>query len=350
MRRPNGSGSVYKLQDKRRRRPWVAVAPQGYDSSGRLKRITLGYYEKRELAEEALVEWRKHPTNKLDLTLEDLFNEWFEPHCRDLSKSMRGGYAAAWQHLAQLKDERVRDIRTGQLQTAIDSIRVNEKNPSRSTLEKVKALLVLLLDYAEKNDIVSTNYAKFISLPKRGATTRTAFSDTELKKVETAVGTVPGAGSILVLCYTGLRLDEFLSMLKSAYDPETRVLRGGSKTDAGRDRTIPVSSKIQPIIDRWLQLPGEYLFARPDGGRYTQQYYRENIYKPALCDLGIPYENDIRKLTPHCTRHTFGSLLHTAGVDPVEIQKLMGHTDYALTANIYTHVDIVGLRKAVESI
>ena len=40
------------------------------------------------------------------------------------------------------------------------------------------------------------------------------------------------------------------------------------------------------------------------------------------------------------------TLLYEAGVDPLIAMKIVGHTDYQTTANIYTHVRDEMLRKA----
>ena len=60
---------------------------------------------------------------------------------------------------------------------------------------------------------------------------------------------------------------------------------------------------------------------------------------------------DIRKqvkplLTPHFFRHNYVTLLYEAGVDPLIAMKIVGHTDYQTTANIYTHVRDEMLKKA----
>lgn len=39
-----------------------------------------------------------------------------------------------------------------------------------------------------------------------------------------------------------------------------------------------------------------------------------------------------------------------AGADVTSIQKLIGHSDYNTTANIYTHPDMEKLRKEIEKI
>ena len=51
-------------------------------------------------------------------------------------------------------------------------------------------------------------------------------------------------------------------------------------------------------------------------------------------------------LTPHFFRHNYVTLLYEAGVDPLIAMKIVGHTDYQTTANIYTHVRDEMLKKA----
>ncbi|MGI6679382.1 MAG: tyrosine-type recombinase/integrase [Dehalobacterium sp.] len=81
-----------------------------------------------------------------------------------------------------------------------------------------------------------------------------------------------------------------------------------------------------------------------DGERIRDKYYREHYYYPALEAL------EIRRLTPHCCRHTFATLMAKAGVDTISIQKLIGHSKYSFTADTYTHTDIEELKKAIDKI
>lgn len=59
-------------------------------------------------------------------------------------------------------------------------------------------------------------------------------------------------------------------------------------------------------------------------------------------EIGIPI------LTPHELRHTYGTLLRENGVDIYTIQKVMGHSDISVTADIYVHNDINVLRKQMK--
>ena len=49
-------------------------------------------------------------------------------------------------------------------------------------------------------------------------------------------------------------------------------------------------------------------------------------------------------------RHTAGTRLARAGVGLVQTQRLLGHSDPKLTAQVYTHLDVEDLRGSVESL
>ena len=46
----------------------------------------------------------------------------------------------------------------------------------------------------------------------------------------------------------------------------------------------------------------------------------------------------IASITPHYFRHNYATLLFEAGVEPLIAMKMLGHTAYQTTANIYTHL------------
>lgn len=54
--------------------------------------------------------------------------------------------------------------------------------------------------------------------------------------------------------------------------------------------------------------------------------------------------------TPHCTRHTFISLLTEAGVDERIIQQIVGHKGKNVTQAVYTHIDMAAKLNAVNKI
>ena len=47
----------------------------------------------------------------------------------------------------------------------------------------------------------------------------------------------------------------------------------------------------------------------------------------------------MQPFTPHQLRHTYATLLYSAGVDMLTAQKLLGHSDIKVTMGIYTHLE-----------
>lgn len=344
IKRENGTGSVYKRKDLKRR-PWVAVAPAELmrdDTVGKVNahQMVIGHYATAQEAKDALDEYRRNPTTKYNITLDELHEEWKDIAYRSISKQTKDNYDACWMKLSSLYTQRFRDIRTAQMQAVIDTYRAM----SHSTLSKIKALLTQLYDYAIQNDIVSRNYAQFVVLPKQIKTKKDCFSDLELEKIRQAAGTVPFADVILMMCYTGFRISEFLELTPFNYDAASGVLKGGKKTDAGRDRVVPVHHTIKSYLDAWIAKGGKTIVCTAAGEPYTTDKFRRQCYYPALEAVGV------RRLSPHATRHTFATRLAAAGARTEDIQALAGHEDYEVTANTYIHQDIQTLKTAIEKL
>lgn len=68
-----------------------------------------------------------------------------------------------------------------------------------------------------------------------------------------------------------------------------------------------------------------------------------NLYYTVIEQLGI------RKLNPHCCRHTFFTLMADAGVQPAVITETGGHEDYSTTMQ-YTHIKPEKKLEAVNSL
>ena len=360
VKRENGTGSVYKRRDLKRR-PWVAAAPaeiiRNEDAAKvNARQMIIGHYATAQEAKDALEEYRRNPTTKYNITLEELREEWKEISYRSISKQTKDNYDACWLKLEPLYQCRFRDIRTAQMQAILDIYSRPRQGTNRngkpvelpamshSTLSKIKALLTQLYDYAMQNDIVSRNYARFLVLPRHEKVSKDCFSDLELEKIKKAAGTVPFADVILMMCYTGFRVSEFLELTPFSYDHDLNVLKGGKKTDAGKDRVVPVHSIIKPYLDMWAGKNGKAIICTDDGNPYTPDKFRRKCYYPALEAIGV------RRLSPHATRHTFATRLSAAGARAEDIQTLAGHEDYEMTANTYIHQDVETLRTAIEKL
>lgn len=363
-KRENGSGMIYKRKYANSTK-YVAYTPATYtvdEETGKVRciRIKLGSYDKKAQAQAVLDTYRRHPTVKINYTLRQIYEEW-APHAYELlSVSSVNGWRAAWAQVCncaalQLGDQMIREITTGQLreligyyahahQTVTRDGSSKERGPlSKSSVTKIKALLTQLYDYALENNIVDKNYAKLVKLPKLEDPTVRAMTDIEFATVLRLWQTVPGGDAVLVLCYTGFRVSEFCNLTTASYDAQNGVLIGGSKTRAGKNRIVPVHSRIRPMIERWAAGRMGPLYPAPDGQPYDKDSFRRKVWRPAILAMGLSAE-----LNPHSARHTCATRMSANGAPAEDIRQILGHSDYSETANTYIQQSIGTLARSME--
>lgn len=348
-KRENGFGTIYKRKLAHGIR-YTARAPAVYTVDKKTgavscSRLTIGTYERKSDAQAALEEYRKHPTAKYNYTLRQIYDEWSPNAFTLISRQTVSCWKAAWKHIDEcpdisLADEPLRNITTGHLRTLV--YHYVSAGKSKSTVTKLKALLTQLYDYALENNIIDRNFAKLVKLPKFDKPQIRAFSDIEFAKLDQNWQSVPGGDAVLVLCYTGFRVSEFCSLTVFSYDAKAQTLTGGMKTEAGENRIVPVHSKIKPILDRWAAASSGPLFADENGKPYNKDSFRLKVWRPALTALGLPDD-----LNPHAARHTCATRLSAAGVPTEDIQRIIGHADYSVTANTYVQQDIATLTRSM---
>lgn len=364
-KRENGSGSIVRRKLAHGTK-YVVYAPTRYeriDGIRKAVRLKIGSFGKKADARAALEDYLKHPTSKFDYTLRMLYEDWKSISFADIAKQTQGNYTTCWKKICaceqpKIADKPIREITTADMRRVLDYYLVERtltdpktgndvtKKPlSKSYITKIKALLTQLYDYAVENNIVDRNYASLVKLPKMEGSKARAFTDLEFAKLERNWSTIPGGDACLVLCYTGFRVTEFCQLTRFSYDPKTKTLTGGLKTDAGRDRVVPVHPKILPIIERWHKASKGPLYPRTDGKAYNKDNFRTDVWRPCMDALGLPED-----LTPHSARHTCGTRLSAAGAAPEDIQRIMGHADYSITANTYINQDIAALKAAMERV
>lgn len=333
LKRPNGAGTVYKLSG-RRRQPWVAA----------MEKEVIGYYPDKTSAMAALEAFSiKGFCDGFNDTLEDVYERWKSSHFRDIDTKGQEGYEMAWRRLEPLWDRKMRTIKVIDFQKIIDEAMTLTKSPkplSRSGKEKIKQLCSQLCKQAIQDEIINRNYGEFIKLDKQEKVEKEIFSKSDIEKL---FGDYSQTAKIIcTLIYTGFRINELFSIKRTDVNLEGNYMTGGEKTEAGKNRIVPIHEKVRPFIEEWYDNGHTYLVTNPSGCPKDANNFRNREYYPLLEKLNIDRKN------PHCTRHTFASLMSAAGVRPEVLQKIIGHANYSTTANIYIHNDINELQKAME--
>lgn len=340
MRNPNGYGAVYKLSGKRRN-PYIARKTIGWSDEGKQLYHTIGYFKDRREALQALADFNKNPYSieSSTVTFSELFDKWKVIKFEQVSKSAINGYNAAFDTAKNLHDMKFVDIKTTHMQEVI-----RNSGKGYDTLRKLKVLFNQLFKFAMENDIVSKDYSDYIDIGKRTTeSSRVAFTEDEIKRLFEVVDHIEYVDTILIMIYTGLRIGELLLIKNSDIDLVNRTITGGIKTEAGKDRIVPISNKIYNLIKNRMSKENKYFIQNAKDGKMKYDNYYKDRFIPIMDALGFKHK-------PHDCRHTFATLMGNAGADTVALQKIIGHANYATTAAIYTHKDIEQLRKAIDLI
>lgn len=351
MRMGNGNGSIYKVKDKRRK-PWrvmITVGIQYDETTGKAKqkRRTIGYYATQKEAMEALTQYRKNPydidTDKI--TFSELYDRWSAEHFEKIVPSAARTWKSAYSYFSAIHDMRFAAIRPNHIEGCIKDAKVGS-----STKQRMKSLCNMLYRYALKYEIVTVNYADMCDSVKRGKPSiiRTPFSEDEEKILWDNID-FPFVDMVLIGIYSGWRPQE-LSVLKIAdIDLENKTYIGGLKTDAGRNRVVPIHNKIYELVKRnyekALSMDSEYLFNDENGQQGTFLTYDK--YRGRFNKINKRFGLSHR---PHDTRHTFITKGKSAGMDEYILKMIVGHEITDVTEKVYTHRTLEELRKEIDKI
>ena len=345
MRRPNGTGTIVKLSGNRRR-PYV-VRISSRDARGYVIQKSLSYHTSAKEAQAALDDYNaKQSTgtavapSALSVTLGDIYAAWSKRKYSRSGVASVASYTASWKRLSVLREMKVRDITIDHLQAIIDQ--GEQAGLSKSSINNDKLLMKALYAHAMERDIAVKDTSSFVRLPQVEAKhEKGSFTDLQLKRLEElAESGFPWADTALMLCYTGFRITEFLTLTRFSYHRDGDYFQWGMKTAAGKGRIVPVHLKIKPYLERWLSKGGDTIICKGNGRPILSPWYRDTPFAAIAKELGAP------QATPHWCRHTFATRLHASGVPELEKKRLMGHASKDVTEH-YTHTDIDQLSAAI---
>lgn len=143
--------------------------------------------------------------------------------------------------------------------------------------------------------------------------------------------------ALLELLYgSGLRATELVSLPLAAVPRDAPFVTVTGK--GGQVRMVPVSTRAQAALSRWLGVRPEGKFLFPSRGSHLTRVRLFQLLKDLAVRAGLPPE----KISPHVLRHAFATHLLEGGADLRVLQTLLGHADIS-TTQIYTHVDAARL-------
>ena len=121
----------------------------------------------------------------------------------------------------------------------------------------------------------------------------------------------------------------------------------GSKTDAGRNRVIPIGADginaYQKIRSKAISDGASMLIDGYEGKNKTAPNFAKRDWRELMEEIGRP------GMTPYSCRHTFITRAIRSGMELPVLEAIVGHVDRE-TTKIYTHLHADDLVNAVQTV
>ncbi len=256
-----------------------------------------------------------------------------------------------------------------------------EDGRGHSTIKTVRGVLRPAFQMAVDDDVLMKNPFQFelAGVVVNDAVTREAITKDQMRKflkfVHDDVVYCKYYEVVYILFHTGMRISEFCGLTMKDIDLEKRTINidhqlqrtskmeyviEPTKTNAGT-RVIPMTKEVTEMFRAIIQDRPEYKVEKVVGG-YTGFLFLDKNGMPLVAmhwehrfNSMVGRYNEIYKaqmpnITPHVCRHTYCycSNMAKSGMNPKTLQYLMGHSDIAVTLNVYTHIGLEDAEKELQ--
>ena len=227
------------------------------------------------------------------------------------------------------------------------------RNLNRNSISRKLSSIRSFYNYLVREGIVSVNYFRDISNPKRAKALPKYAKDVDLNIMFDYFDKSKAIDQrnllILEMLYaTGVRVMELVNIKISdidRYNNSIKIFGKGSK-----ERMVFYGAYASDVLDLYLKdgrgklscgKNSEYLFLNKNGGVLSTRYVRKMI-DDVVRKCGIDYH-----ISPHTIRHTFATDMLNAGCDLMSVKELLGHSSID-TTSIYTHVSNEQIKQVYE--
>ena len=291
----------------------------------------------------------------------DLANLWLESYRLTVKPQTYSGTVSRLNcHILPiLGDMKLSKISVSDIQVLINDLSLHYMN-----YKAVRSIIQKIFQYGILLGVASSNPAREIILPRQRPKENAkvkfiepedlkAFLDNIEKRQHRRYGLYFEYVLYHVLLSTGIRIGEACALewadvdLKNGTITINKTFNKGlklistTKTKSG-NRTISIDRKTINLL-RLYQVRQRQLFLEA-GARVpsvvfatpTREYFdlaiRQNALNTRCKEAGIP------RFTFHAFRHTHASLLLNAGISYKELQYRLGHSNIAITLDVYSHL------------
>jgi integrase len=364
-RRGHNEGAIYQRSDGR----WVGAVHLGWEGGKRRRKVVYGKTraEVSQKVTRLLAEKQRGlPIQTADKSVAAFLDDWLEQVVKPTrSTSTYSAYRAVVDtHLKPAIGKHQLPKLTQQHVQAL----LNRLEVSPATARLVRSTLRTALNQAMRWDLVGRNVAALTTIPKGEPFEGYALSPDQVRAVMAAAAGTDLEALYAIATSVGLRQAELLGLRWRDVNRDTGTLtvryqlqRYSNppefvelKTRHSR-RTITLPPPVVSILrahyrkqlERRLQAGDAWhdydlMFAAANGRPYRPEELRAN-WKVIKAVADIP-----EHVRFHDLRHSALTILATRGVLPRTLMGIAGHATFAITMQIYAHLDADSVRESVD--
>jgi len=274
------------------------------------------------------------------LLMGDLIEDWWAKKEDEISPNTISGYKTAKNRLYdRFKDTPARDITPQLILAYLDEFK--RQQYSQKVISNTRSVLKQILDEALIAGEIDHNPAVGLPIVKgKAKTPRQPATDNDLTLIEKYKDESNIGQMFYLMVYTGLRRGECVALQHKHIDRRSRTIRV-EQSCAYDNSGHPVIKKPKTEAGiRTVHVPQFVLDVIPKGKAEEYVFFEELPKKTASSKaITLFRQRTGISSTPHQLRHRYASILHSAKVDVKDAQYLLGHSDIAMTQNIYTHIE-----------
>lgn len=369
-RRANGEGSVYRRSDGR----WTAAHYVLQANGGRVRRVVYG--KTRKEAADKLADLVSKTSAGIPLavrswTVAGYAAHWLEDVVRPrLKPATFASYRETLRlHiLPTLGRVKVQALRPDQVRTLLAHKLAAGLGPR--SVQIVHGTLRTMLGEAVREEVIVRNPAAIVRPPSVTREEVQPWSPEEAGQflgvsaehrlyALFAVGVALGLrrGELLGLRWSDVDLDERVVRVRQNVQrlPEVGMVYGTPKTGKSR-RTIPLPARSVKVLRAHRARQAAEVLALGPGwtesglvftssvGTVVEPRNLSRLFDRLIAAAGV------RRIRFHDLRHTCASLLLAQGVPPRVVMDVLGHSQMAITMDLYSHVMPTALREAADAI
>lgn len=279
-------------------------------------------------------------------TVAGFLTRWLASKKKHLSSSTYDGYRKLVEHrlVPALGTHMMVDLKRKTIKEWLDTLEIGNK-----TLSNIQSCLRSAMTEALDEELIETNPMAGWTYKRKAAPTEDddvdPFSPEEQHAI-IAAATGQAANLIQFALWTGLRTSELVAldwgdvdwirgevMITRAMTQASKGIAEIPKTAAGR-RAVkllgPALAALKAQKDH-TYLAGNEVFQNP---RTLERWagdgpIRKTMWAHAVKKAGVRYRR------PYQTRHTYASMMLSAGEHPMWVAKQMGHRDWTMISRVY---------------